>query len=290
MINRLAAAACAALLAVAAGGCGVETLSYRPPPPTAAPAASPVPTTTLPDTSGVILPKVAGVTTTTAPAATGGSATLEGTVTGPKGQVVGATVQATRVVDGVDAPVTAVTKAGGAFSLTGLQGGDYRVRAWQAPTLAMTSAQVFFLDGNQVDRLTLQVSSYSGTDAVGVFNPDPPTVDQPSALAVQVTQPTVGSDGVVSQRPLAGAKVELTNGPGWVVVGTNPVPTAYDGEATFTVACIAPGQQPLEASVNGQAPVSLHPPSCSPAVGSGGGSVSSTTPASSPSSSTPPAT
>lgn len=254
-----------ALLAAAAlcAGCGgVETLSFSPPPASGLTPPSTAPTTTLPVTVGVILPGVPGVTTTTAPAVTGGSATIRGTVTGPPGVVGGATVEATRVVGGATASVKATTKPDGSFSITGLVGGDYRVRAWQQPNLAMTTPLVFFLQAGTDRRVTLDVKSFSGPAVAGVFNPQLPVVDQPTSLAVQVTTPTVGSDGVVRQPPVAGALVELTNGPGWVVVGSNPVPTAANGEATFTVACVSAGDQPIDASVNGQAPQALNPPPC----------------------------
>jgi hypothetical protein len=248
---------------VALAGCNsVEQLSFSPPTPVTGIPPVTAPPVTLPSGTAVVLPRVAGVTTTTAPSATGGDATISGTVLGPNGVVAGATVQAARVVGAVEATVTTTAGAGGTFSLTGLLGGEYRIRAWLAPTLALTTPQVFFLPEGQEDRTSLQLTSFTGTAVVGVIDPAPPTVDQPAALAIQVTGTVVGPDGVVRNPLTAGAVVELTNGPGWLVLGANPVTTAANGEATFTVACVNPGTQPIDATVNGQAPLPLSLPAC----------------------------
>lgn len=258
---RVAVAGAAVVLAAAGCG-GVESLSFRAPPRSAPTPSLTTPPTTLPDTVGDVLPTVDGVTTTTALAVTGGNAAIDGTVTGPSGPVAGATVEATRVVDGASASATAVTTATGVFAFAGLLGGDYRLRAWMAPTLAMTSPEVFFLAGGDDHHVDLALDSFTGWNVAGVFDPDPPTTGQPASLAVQATLPAVGPDGVVRDQPVAGALVELTNGPGWLVVGTNPARTGADGEAIFTVDCLTAGDQPLDASVNGNSPQSLNPPAC----------------------------
>ena len=257
-----------ALVAAASLGAGctqVERLSI--PAPNTRVTAPPVtsPPATLPDTSGVILPTVPGATTTTAPVATGGTATISGAVTGPAGPVRGATVQAERIVGGQEAVVDATTTADGAFSLAGLVGGDYRVRAWMAPGLDLVDPQIFYLGAGEDHTLRLPLSSFAGVTVVGVINPDPPTLGQAANLAVQVTGETVGPDGVVRDPAVAGAQVELTNGPGWLAHNGNPLTTAADGEAIFEVSCVSVGDQPLDASVNGQAPEALDVPSCQPA-------------------------
>ncbi|HWG74088.1 MAG TPA: carboxypeptidase-like regulatory domain-containing protein [Acidimicrobiales bacterium] len=259
---RLVAALAGATILVT--GCNsVESLSYGTPPPTAATPTT-APPLTLPDTSGVALPAVAGVTTTTAPVATGGAASIRGTVLGPSGVVPGATVEADRIVGDNSAQVKATTGPDGGFTIAGLLGGRYRVRAWMAPTLAVTSPQIFFLGATQVDQISLTLSPFSGTAVVGVINPSPPTLNQPTDLAVQVTAASVGTDGVVRSPTVAGATVELTNGPGWMVLTTNPIQTSADGEATFEVECVSVGAQPLDAAVNGQVPQALTLPDCQP--------------------------
>jgi hypothetical protein len=254
----------AALVAVvlAAAGCGgVASLSYGPPPPSP-PVPTAAPPSTLADTAGVVLPAVPGQTTTTTVAVYGGQATISGLVTGRSGPVGGATVQATRYVDGQTAAVRTTSAADGAFALRGVRGGDYQITAWKAPQLDLTPPVVVFVAATGDHQLQLDLTSYSGWQVTGVWNPDPPTVGQPANVAVQVVRPTVGADGVVSDLPVAGASVELVDGPNWLVQSTNRAPAGADGESTFTVECTAGGDQALEATVNGGAPQPLNPPAC----------------------------
>jgi hypothetical protein len=174
-------------------------------------------------------------------------------------------VLAERVVGTASASVTAVTGPDGSFSLAGLRGGVYRVRAWEPPAMALATPMVFFLGGTDIHPLTLSLASYTTPGVVGVVNPDPPVAGQPANLAIQVTMPTVGADGVVRQPPLSGAIVTLANGPGWNILSAgNLVTTGSNGEAVFEVSCASPGPQPLDAAVNGQTPVSLQLPGCAP--------------------------
>lgn len=252
---------CVAMV-ILAGCTGVNTLSYAPPNPQATAPTVTSPPPALPPGIGVILPPVPGATTTTVPVATGGTAIIGGNVVGPTGVVAGATVQAERIVGARVATVMGTTKADGTFVLPGLLGGDYRVRAWMSPTLDLTAPLIFYLAGGEDHEVSLPLTSIGGIGVVGVMNPDPPTLNQPAALAVQVTGPAVGPDGVMRQPLVAGAIVELTNGPAWLVLTGNPLTTASDGEATFEVSCVSAGDQPLDASVNGQVPQALTLPSC----------------------------
>ena len=143
------------------GGCGVETLHVCPPPATPAPATT---TTTplSPDLTGVDLGKVSGRTTTTTVGIGPGGATLSGTVLGPQGPVPGATVEADRFVGSSEASKQVSTAADGSWTIPAILGGRYRVRAWQSPSLAMTTPQIFFLGGTQVMAIDLQVQAFTG--------------------------------------------------------------------------------------------------------------------------------
>ncbi|MGH9077214.1 MAG: carboxypeptidase-like regulatory domain-containing protein [Acidimicrobiales bacterium] len=252
---------------VALAGCtGVRSLHFAAPPRgalgTAATAGVPTSPPTLADASGVSLPPLPGRPTTTAGATAGGKASISGTVIGPAGPVGSATVVAQRVVGGAVGTLTATTMADGTFKFSGVRGGDYRMRAWSAPGLDLPAPSIFYLDARQDYQGDLVLVAVASAGAVGVFNPDPAAVGQPAALAVQVTSPTVGADGVVRSPVLAGAMVDLTNDPGWTVTGANPRTTGADGEATFVLTCLSAGSQPLDVSVNGATPVALNPQPC----------------------------
>jgi Carboxypeptidase regulatory-like domain len=249
-----------------AAGCttgGVETLSVPDPPATT--VAPPAPPETLPPglASRTEAP-VAGVTTTTAPAVGPGPASVNGTVTGPSGPVAGATVEVDRFVGDTYASARTTTAADGSWVIRNLLGGDYRIRAWQAPTLDMDSPATIFLVANQPQSVNLQVVSYA-SDAVQIaLDPANPVQNQPTNLVVQVTQPSVDANGVFTAPPVVGASVLLVNGPAWQVNNGNPLPTNSSGQVTFEVECTTTGSDPLAAQVGKSAPISLAVPSCSP--------------------------
>jgi len=255
----LAALGSAGLLA----GCGgVATLSFpNPPPQTPAPPAT---VQTLPaGLDGVQEATVAG-TPTTAPVSIGpGDAALTGSVLGPAGPVAGATVEADRFVGDAEATVLVTTRADGSWVLPNILGGRYRIRAWQPPSLDMVEPQILFLSSGQHLSLTLRVSEYKGPNIAVAIDPPSPVVGQPVSLAVEVTSPTVGSDGVVTNPPVPAASVSLVDGPDWAVSSGNPLTTDAYGEAVFDISCTAPGDDPLSAQAGSAPPVPLQMPPCS---------------------------
>jgi hypothetical protein len=254
----------ALVLAAAASGCsGVQTLSYPPPPPTAATPVVSQPT--LPgNLSSVVQAGVPGATTIPAPAIGPGSAALNGTVLGPSGPVPGATVEADRLVGDQDATTKTTTAADGSWTIPSILGGRYRVRAWKTPGLALLTPQVFFLSDDQNDSMTLQLTSFTGPDVATSIAPGVVVDGQIDNLLVQVTNPTVGADGVVRDVPVIGVSVMLTNGPEWDVYHGNPKKTGADGRVLFQVSCQAVGSVPLSATVASAATVPLQLPSCAP--------------------------
>ena len=249
---------------VAAGGCGgVQTLSFRPPPPTV-----PVPVVTQPTLpsglSSVIDAAVPGATTIAAPIIGPGSAALNGTVLGPSGPVAGAIVEADRLVGDQEATVKTKTAADGSWSIPSILGGRYRVRAWQSPGLTLLTPQIFFLPDTQVQSMTLQLTSFTGPDVAASIAPGVVVQGQRENLLVQVTNPTVGADGVVRDLPDVDASVTLTDGPEWNVYNGNPLKTGAGGQVLFQVSCEGVGSVPLSAEVGSTPPITLQLPSCGP--------------------------
>jgi Carboxypeptidase regulatory-like domain len=263
-VRRRARLAAAALVAAALAGCGgVQRLSYPTPRPTLAPVVTTVPTLPANLAAAPETP-VAGALTSAPPMIGPGQASLNGTVIGPNGPVGGATVEADRLVGDQVASVKTTTAADGSWNLSSVLGGRYRVRAWQQPSLALTTPQIFFLAGTQSHTLTLQLTAFTGPVVASAFAPADPVEGQSDNLVIQVTNPTVGSDGVVRDLPDAGVSVTLTDGPRWVVSNGNPLPTDSSGQVLFQVSCQAAGSLPLSAEVGTSTSVGLELPDCAP--------------------------
>jgi hypothetical protein len=263
-VSVFAVLAVAALLVAGTGCSGVEKLSFPNPPTTQAPSqASP----TLPDNlSSVTQPPVAGVTTTTVPVVGPGDATLNGSVFGPTGPVGGATVEADRLVGNQVASARIVTAADGSWKIPQVLGGVYRVRAWHAPNLDLTTPQVLFLGDTQNLTVSIELNAFPGPSLSSSIAPATPQVGQAANLLVQVTTPTIGADGVLRYQPVSGGLVQLTPGPGWIVSGANPAPTNAAGNVLFQVQCQTAGSSPMIATLGAKgSPVSLPVPACAPA-------------------------
>ncbi len=260
--GRLALLAGLALAGAGCGGVGISSLSVPTPPATT--VAPPPPPDTLP--AGLDARSeapVAGVTTTTAPGIGPGSATINGTVTGPAGPVAGATVEIDRFVGDASASARTIAAADGTWAFRNILGGDYRVRAWQPPALDMEVPQIVFLVANQPQTVSLQLTSYAGNQVQVAVNPAAPEQNQPVNLVVQVTTPYIDASGVLTTPPVVGTPVTLVNGPGWQVNNGNPLVTNSAGQAIFQVECTAAGSDPLGAQVGTDPPVDLQMPFCS---------------------------
>jgi hypothetical protein len=284
--------AAAAGLSLTLAACGVQTLAVPNPPAVTAPPVTAGPTlpTNLPSVTVGQVPGAAP--TTIAPAIGPGGASLNGTVLGPSGPVAGATVEADRLVGSQMATTHTTTAADGSWTIGGVLGGRYRVRAWQQPSLAVTAPQILFLGGNEARSFTIQLTSFTGPNVAAAIAPDTPMVDQPANLVVQVTTPTVGSDGVVRDLPDVGVSVTLTDGPLWQVANGNPLTTGTDGTVLFEVACQADGVIPLSVAIGQGAPVGLQLPACAgaPPPTTTTTTTTTTVPASTTSTTCPPAT
>jgi hypothetical protein len=251
-----------ALVAACSGGHGTVL------PTTAAPATTSTlaPTTTV-DPTNVQLPGVAGQVTLPPVAVTPGPAALNGTVVDDTGAAVAAaTVQLQRVVGSQSASTQVTTAPDGTWSVQGILGGVYRVRAWRAPDLAQPSAKVVFVSATAANpAVALTVDHYTGVTVQAAVAPSPPVAGAPATLLVQVTTAAVGADGVVRQSPQPGAAVALDASGDWSVNGPGTEVTGATGQVTWQATCEAPGPQPVSVSVDGASAVALTLPDCAPA-------------------------
>ena len=257
------ALACAAVLLLGTAGCagGVDSLSFGKPPPVKSAAGSQGPA--LPgNLNAVPQAGVPGATTTTVPPIGPGAASIVGTVFGPNGPVGGATVEADRVVGNAISSTRVTTAADGSFLIGSILGGRYRVRAWQAPTMALTQPEIFFLGATESHQLALHLDAFTAPDVSTSVNPSAPVVGAMANLVVEVSNPTVDGNGVVRDQPQAGVQVTLTDGNAWTVYSANPMNTGSDGQALFQISCSSPGSNPLSVQIGAAAPQPITVPDC----------------------------
>ena len=259
MPRRTRAGLALLLVALVAAGC-TRAREAPPAPSTTGPPTTPAPTTTLIDFSTVALPAVPGRTTTTVLLGPG-TAHLSGTVAGPEGPLEGATVRAERLVGGGSASADVLTLPDGTWEIPAVLGGSYRVRAWRVPDLALTTPELFFLAANEAKPLNLVLTRHAGPAVSAAIAPNPPLLDHPASLILQVTERRVDEMGIVQAVPVPGILAELF-GPGdWRVQTPNPVTTDAGGRARFQIVCRRVGENPLNVAV-GDVPFPLNLPRC----------------------------
>jgi hypothetical protein len=265
--------ACAAL-----SGCAAGAVTALPAPPTT--VAGP-PTTAVADLQSGFLSPVGGNTTSTSVVIAPGPSTLQGTVTGPGGPVPGAVVLVERVTDtGARGDFETSTRADGSWAAPDILGGRYRVRAWRAPDLAATQPVTLFLQGGETRQVQIQVQQFGGDQVSSSLAPDPPVVDRPANLVVQVTAATVSpADGVVRAVPVPGMTVQLQGSSEWELSGSNPATTDGAGQVSWQLVCMQAGAQPLQVLLGDGTNVGLDhiSPCVNPTVPSTTSSTSTTT-------------
>lgn len=249
------------VLALVTAACEAPAELQTIPPPVSMPPT----TVTVPpmDYSGVALPQAAGATTTTLAIIPGG-ATLTGRVTGPDGPVEGAIVRAERLVGDAVASIDGLTRADGGFTIAGIKGGRFRVRAWRAPELALVSPEVFYLGGNESRRVDLTVTRYDGLAVAANMAPSPALTQRPANLVVQVSRREVDGNGIVRNNPVPATRIELY-GPGeWRIDTANPTTTDAAGRGRWTVTCRSTGIQPLGVVIADSMTYPIDVPTCTP--------------------------
>lgn len=278
------------LLVFVGRGCRTPNVPLlKPPTGVTLPAAAA--TSTPQDLTGIQLAGVDG-TTTLVPARASGTSHLSGSVNGPQGLVPGATVRVEHLVGDQPPPIDVVTGPDGRWDLPNIAGGRYRVRAFMAPLLAQTEAQILFLNDGEQSNLDLNVESFSAPVVVAAVAPDPPELNQSFTLVIRVARKTVDTDGVVRSEPIISASVALTGTSGYAVQSANGVLTDGNGDAMFTLQCHTAGAaamqvavRPTAADTNQQVTLELSPcvdPNAPPPSSSGSdnsGAPSTTAPA-----------
>lgn len=280
MTERFTRLVALALLAGLLAACTRGAVDELPAPPTTGPTTS---TTERPDLSGVVLADVPGTTTTTV-ALTPGEARLQGVVIARDGLVPGATVLIERLVgDGV-ASATVTTGSDGKWSAVGILGGRYRVRAWRAPDLALTTPLSFFLENKESRDTDLRLESYTGVVVTSAIAPSPPVVDEPVRLVVRTYTRSVDEQGIVRNQPVPGVQVELTGSSQWKVETANPTFADDTGRAEWILRCGNLGSHALAVRIGGGTEAqALRVPACAtsdaetPAGPNEGGTTTSTT-------------
>lgn len=261
MPGRTGWAALAALLTLAACSGGEAAVDPLPPPPSTRPQA---PTSAPPDYRGVALVgATAGRVTTTTVAFGPGTSGIDGKVVGADGSPVeSATVRIERMVGSTAASMDVVTGPDGTWSLPGVLGGAYRVRAWRVPDIAQAQPAQFFVPAGETVPLELKVERHFGTTPQPAVAPNPPVARAQANLVVQLSTRAVDPNGIVRATPMAGATVELAGGAGWSVGQPNPAVVDGAGRARWEVVCQAVGVQPLRLVVNGTEQFQLALPAC----------------------------
>lgn len=242
-----------ALLALVVRGCegtGVRNLSFPTPPATAPGSGGDTTTTGIPDLTKISLAPVPTGPPRSVPIGPGPAALL-GVVIGPTGPVGGAIVHAERLVGDAVGAANIATLPDGTWKMTGVLGGRYRIRAWRAPDLALTTPQILYLRGSETQNLSLSLTTFNGVSASAVVTPSPPLLGQTVNLVVQVSTQTVGNDGVVRAAPLPASMVDITSAANVTIVGTRPATADANGRVNWLLVCTTPGPQVLGVTVDG---------------------------------------
>ena len=271
------------LLVLLMAACTRGAVDELPAPPTTGPTTS---TTARPDLSGVVLADVPGTTTTTV-VLTPGEASLQGVVTGPDGLVAGATVLIERLVGDGAGAATLVTGADGKWTAPNILGGRYRVRAWRAPDLALTTPLSFFLENKESRDTDLKVESYSGVVVTSAVAPSPPVVEEPVRVVVRAYTRSVDEQGIVRNQALPSVQLELIGSSQWRVETANPTFADETGRADWILRCENLGSHALAVRVGGGGEAQpLRLPACATSdeevagepAGGGGGSTPTSAP------------
>jgi hypothetical protein len=108
----------------------------------------------------------------------------------------------------------------------------------------------------------LTLATFTGTVVTSAVAPNPPGVNQPANLVVNVSNRAVDGQGIGRAQPVAGVSVQLTGTGSWRLTSPNPATTDGGGQATWQITCQTGGTQPVAVSVNGAPAQALDVPAC----------------------------
>jgi len=232
------AAALAVLLLLVATAC--SSSNSRPPTTVPTTIEDTLPATSAPPTTFTTTPGRPRTTLTEPVDMLGGAARISGNVIGAQGNVVGATVRVERLVN--DQVSTMDLNAfNGAYSLGGIRGGAYRVRAWKQPDLLLLEPAVFFLAADEQKTLDLKVDRVADVNVRTTLDPSSPPAQDPFSVTVFLYAGAVSGHGELQAIPRANTPVQLVVGQGLGLSGNGQAVTDSNGRARFQVRCLAAG-------------------------------------------------
>lgn len=229
-------------LALVAVGCTSGGRAAAPPRTTAVQETTTLPSTTSTTARSTTTSSTVPRTTTTTTVTLGpGDASLVGTVSGPAGPVDGATVRIERLVGRLVATADVTTSGGGAWQLTSILGGSYRVRAFKAPDFTPSQVETFFLAANERRNLDFKLGT-AGTERItAAVRPDPPRVDQSATITITVGISGVDAQGRAVLTPRPGLALVLAERQAVVLESPQNAVTDASGAASWQFRCTTEG-------------------------------------------------
>ena len=134
-----------------------------------------------------------------------------------------------------------ITAGGGAWQLTSILGGSYRVRAFKAPDFAPSPVESFFLAANERRNLDFKLGPGGGERITAVVRPDPPRVDQSSTITITVGTSTVDAQGRSVLAPRPGLPLVLAERQAVFLESPQNQVTDAGGAATWQFRCTMEG-------------------------------------------------
>lgn len=171
---------------------------------------------------------------------TGGSAILGGTVVDTRGAPIpGATVRVDRFVDAYSTSVDVRANGAGAWRISNLQGGRYRVRAFAPPDLSQIESTTIFLSAETEQSLQLMVTRGGGVKIDPWVSRDGFVIGQAASIGIRLRQEIVNQQGqvILIGRPDVPVRLAVTG----TLRGGGTKPSNADGTVAWTVRCVAEG-------------------------------------------------
>lgn len=171
----------------------------------------------------------------------GGTASLRGTVVGPDGPVAGATVEIQRHTEAGIGSRLLTTSEEGEWSVRGMPGGRYRVRAWLPALLTMGGSEVRFVEAGEVADFTFSLWGIDPSPGLELVDAGPIYEGSTGEVAVVASRRSIDADGFIVTTPLPGVGIDVEVTPDVVLLSSSSGTAGVDGAARFTIGCPAPG-------------------------------------------------